>query len=140
MPNQSNRLVQDALLVAAAFALPAAASTTVTSAAIDINADSFKSPEIDLLLTIPALSTTIVPDASTVTAIIETSTVSNFATIDATIFSRVLTGAGGAGVPAQNALTCRLPGNCAQFVRGKVTFGASTTTGAALSATFGVRF
>jgi hypothetical protein len=140
MSHEFARNIQDASLNPAAFTLPAAASTSTTSAVIDLGTDAYKPENIELDLAIPALSTTIVPDASTVTAIIETSTTSNFAAVDATIFSKILTGAGGAGVGAQTALRARLPSNSARYVRAKITFGSSTTTAAAVSATFTPRF
>jgi hypothetical protein len=140
MANEFARNQQDALLTPVAFALPAAASSTTTSAVIDFGLDSLKPENIELDLAIPALSTTIAPDTRTVTAIIETSTTSNFAAVDATIFSRVLTGAGGTGIPAQTGLRCRLPSNCARYVRAKITTGASTTDASAVSATLTPRF
>ena len=140
MPVVTPRSIQDVSLNPAAFALPAAASSSTTSAVIDLGTDVFKPENMELDLAIPALSTTIAPDTRTVTAIIETSTTSNFAAVDATIFSRILTGAGGAGIAAQTTLKCRLPVNCARYVRAKVTFGASTTDGSAVSATFTPRF
>jgi hypothetical protein len=50
-----------------------------------------------------------------------------------------ITGAGGVGVAVPTELRVSLSQDCPEFVRGKVTFGASTTTGAALSATFGLK-
>lgn len=140
MANEFARNQQDASLNPVTFALPAAASTSTTSAVIDFGLDTVKPSNLELDLAIPALSTTIAPDTRTVTAIIETSTTSNFAAVDATIFSRILTGAGGAGIAAQTGLRCRLPSNCARYVRAKITFGASTTDGSAVSATFTPRF
>ena len=140
MANEFARNIQDAALTPAAFALPASASATTTSAVIDLGLDSYKPENIELDVSIPALNATIAPDTRTVTAIIETSTASNFGTIDATIFSKVLTGAGGAGIPAQTGLRCRVPSNCARYVRAKITFGASTADGSAVSATFTPRF
>jgi hypothetical protein len=134
------RNIQDASLNPATFALPASASTSTTSAVIDLGTDVYKTERLELDLLIPALSTTIAPDTRTVTAIIETSTTSVFTAVDATIFSKILTGAGGAGIGIQNSLRCRVPSNCAQYVRAKVTFGASTTDGSAVSATFTPRF
>lgn len=140
MANEFARNIQDASLNPAAFALPAAASSSTTSAVIDLGTDTYKPANVELDLAIPALNTTIAPDTRTVTAIIETSTTSNFAAVDATIFSRILTGAGGAGIGAQTGLRCRLPSNSARYVRAKITFGASTTDGSAVSATFTPRF
>ena len=139
MAHENSRNIQDASLNPAAFALPAAASTSTTSTAIDFSTDAHKSENIELELSVPALSTTIVPDTRTVTYIVETSTVSNFASIAQTILQDVQTGAGGAGVGAY-LNRVRLPSGCARYVRFKVTFGASTTTGAAISATGTVRF
>jgi hypothetical protein len=140
MPVATPRSIQDVSLNPAAFALPASASTSTTSAVIDFGADSFRPESIELDLAIPALSTTIAPDTRTVTAIIETSTTSVFTAVDTTIFSKILTGAGAAGIAAQTALKCRLPSNCARYVRAKITFGASTTDGSAVSATLTPRF
>jgi hypothetical protein len=133
------RNIQDKAVSPVAFALPAAASTSTNSTAIDFGADVTKPENLELELSVPALSTTIVPNGSTVTYIIETSTVSNFASIDQTLLSHVLTGAGGTGVAAL-LKRVRLPSDCARYVRFKVTFGASTTTGAAVNATGTVRF
>lgn len=139
MANELARNIQDASLNPATFLLPAAASTSTQSAAVDLGADTFKSERIELELSVPALSTTIAPDTRTATYIVETSTVSNFASIDATIMSDVYTGAGGVGIAAK-VRRVRLPSNCARYVRAKVTFGASTTDASALSATFTLRF
>lgn len=140
MANEFARNIQDASLNPATFTLPASASTSTTSAVIDFGTDDVKSGNVELDLAIPALNATIAPDTRTVTAIIETSTTSNFAAVDATIFSRILTGAGGVGIGAQTGLRCRLPSNSARYVRAKITFGASTTDASAVSATLTPRF
>lgn len=139
MANEFARNIQDASLNPATFTLPASASSSTQSAAIDFGADTFKPGNVELELSIPALSTTIAPDTRTVTAIWETSTTSNFATVARTIYSKVLTGAGGAGISA-SLHRCRLPSDCERYVRAKVTFGASTTDGSAVSGTATVRF
>jgi len=139
MANELARNIQDASLNPAAFALPAAASSSTTSAAIDLGTDTFKPENVELDLAIPALSTTIAPDTRTVTLIAETSTTSNFSAVAQTIASKILTGAGGAGISA-TSVRCRLPSNCERYVRFKVTFGASTTDGSALNATGTIRF
>lgn len=127
------RNLRDTNIDPATFTLPAAASASTVSAAINLGTDEYKSEHIEVALSVPALSTTIVPDTRTVDYILETSSVSNFATIDQTQSYRQ-TGAGGAGVAAFEA-RFRVPSNCKQYVRTKVTFGASTTDGSALSAT-----
>jgi hypothetical protein len=138
MANEFARNIQDALVNPVAFALPAAASTSTNSTNIDFGADVFKPENVELELSVPALSDTIVPSTRTVTYIIETCTATNFSTIDQTLYSETFTGAG-SGIAAK-VKRVRLPSNCARYVRFKVTFGASTTTGAAVSATGTVRF
>lgn len=131
------RNVQDAKVNPAAFLLPAAASTSTQSTGVDLGPETFKGGDVELQIDVPALSTTIAPDTRTATYIIETSTTSNFAAIDQTLYSEVFTGAGGAGIPAKTKRV-RLPSNCARYARAKVTFGASMTDASALSATLKV--
>lgn len=126
------RNLRDTNIDPVAFALPAAASTSTTSTGIDFGADAFKGGR-EYALSVPALSTTIVPDTRTVDYIFETSSASDFSTIDQTQSYRQ-TGAGGVGVSAFEA-RFRRASNSARYGRFKVTFGASTTTGAAISAT-----
>lgn len=140
MANEFARNQQDQLVKAAPFALPAAASTSTSSGVLDFGLDLYKPQEVDVEIAVPALSTTIVPDTRTVTLVIETSTTSNFAAVSRIIGSRTFTGAGGAGIASGAKLRARLPADCERYVRGTVTFGASTTTGAALSATFNALF
>jgi hypothetical protein len=130
---------QDASLNPAAFALPAAASTSTTSTSVDLGADAVKPEGVEVELSVPALSTTIVPDTRTVTYLIESSTTSIFTAVDQTLLNEVQTGASSAGVGAF-LKRVRLPSNCARYLRFKITFGASTTTGAAVNATGTLRF
>lgn len=138
MANEFARNQQDTLVNPAAFVLPAAASTSTQSTSIDFGIDTFKNESIELELSVPALNTTIVPDTRTVTYIIEASA-TDFGTVTQTLMSEVATGAGAAGVAAF-LKRVRLPSNCSRYVRFRVLFGASTTTGAAVSATGSVRF
>jgi len=135
MPNLYGRSSQDLALAIAAFALPNAASGVTQSVGLDFATDDYKPANVELELSIPALSTTIAPDTRTVTVTFETSTASNFGTVAREIYRKVLTGAGGAGIPASTHLA-RLPSDCERYVRAKVTFGASTTDGSAVSGTF----
>ena len=124
----------DALLTAT-FALPASASSSTNQATpFDLGADLYKTENVEVEISVPALSATIAPDTRTVTIIIETCAATNFSTIDQTLYSESFAGAGGAGIAAKTKIV-RLPSNCARYVRGKVTFGASTTDGSAVSAT-----
>ena len=139
MANEYALNLQDASLNPVALALPNAASTTVSGAAIDMGADTFKPANVELDLAIPALSTTIAPDTRTFTLSFQTSTTSDFSTVARTIGSKILTGAGGAGIAA-TSLRVRLPSNCERYVRCQVVSGASTTDASALNATVTVRF
>lgn len=121
------------------WALPASASSSTNSAILDIGADAYKPECIEAEISIPALSTTIAPDTRTVTLIIDSSTSSSIASVTQNLLTQVLTGAGGAGISA-TSFRVRLPSNCPRYLRATVTFGASTTTGAALSATFQLLF
>ena len=138
MANEFARNIQDASINPAAFALPAAASTFTTSASVDLGADVYKGSNFEVELAVPALSDTIVPNTRTVTYLIETATDSAFTAVDRTVVSQTYTGAG-SGVAAKT-IRARLPSDSARYLRGKVTFGASTTTGAAVSATLSLRF
>lgn len=137
MPNIYGHQAIDATLSPAAFVLPAAASTSVTSAAIDFGTDVYKIGRMELNLTLPTLSTTIAPDTRTVTVIVETSTTSVFTAVLMSQ-SYILTGAGGAGITGADYLF-RVPSNAPRYARFKITFGASTTDGSAVSATGTVR-
>lgn len=138
MAHEFARNIQDASLNPATFTLPAAASASTTSAAIDLGADTFKNAAFELELSVPALSDTMVPNTRTTTYIFETSTTSNFAAVVRTIASKVFTGAG-SGVAA-TTLRCRVPSDCERYVRAKVTHGASTTDSSAVSGTVSIRF
>jgi hypothetical protein len=117
-------------------ALPAAASTSVQTDPIDTGVRTSRAiaSPVEARLKIPALSTTIVPDTKTVTAIIEGAFDEAFTTPE-TLRSKVFTGAGGVGIDEVD-LRIVLPDDCPRYVRGKVTFGADTTTGAAHEAEF----
>lgn len=139
MANEFARNLQDASISPAAFALPAAASSSTTSAVVDLGVLTVTPEEIEVELSVPALSTTIAPDTRTITYIIETSTTSNFAAISQTLLTPAVAGAGGVGVAAFLSRV-RLPSNCARYLRFKVTFGASTTDGSAVNATGKILF
>jgi hypothetical protein len=137
MPNENSRNVQDVLVNPVPFAMGAASAST-NSTTIDLGADVHKIETIEFELSIPALATGIIPDASVVSLILETSTVSNFATIEQTI-TKTVTGAGGVGIPA-TIVRFRVPSDCPRYVRFKTTRGAGGTTAAGVNATGSVRF
>ena len=138
MANEFARNIQDASLNPVALALPSAASTTVTGAAVDLGTDTVKPEELEVNVYVPGLSDTILPSTRTMTVIVETSTTSNFATVVRTILSKTFTGAG-AGAGASNT-RCRVPSGCEQYIRLKITSGASTTDASAVSALLTLRF
>lgn len=137
MANEFARNIQDALINPVAFAMGAASAST-TSTGVDLGADTFKGSNYEFELTIPALATGIIPDASVVSLILETSTTSNFAAITGT-YTETVTGAGGAGVGATTA-RFRIPSSCPRYVRFKTTRGSGGTTAAGSNATGTVRF
>jgi hypothetical protein len=131
-----SRKVQDLAINPIPFALPAAsASTNSTSINID---GGIKTENMEFEISIPALAVGVIPDASVVSLILETSTTSNFAAIVATQ-TQTVTGAGGVGIPA-TSVRFRVQSNCPSFVRFKVTRGAGGTTASAFNGTGTVRF
>lgn len=139
MPNEFARNIKDSNFTGT-FALPASASTSTQLATpFDLGSDVYKTESVEAELSVPALNSTMVPDTRTTTYIIETSTASNFASIDQTLYSEAFTGAGGAGVGAK-VKRVRLPSNCARYIRAKVTHGATTADSSSVSATFALLF
>jgi hypothetical protein len=131
-----HRQLQDWATTVVPFALPAAASAKTTSSAIDLGAPPI--PEaLELEVSFPALSATIIPDTKTVTLGFEASNDSTFATGVVDGGYRIFTAANGAGVAAQS-LSIR-PELDYQYWRAYVTLGANTTTAAAINATPTVR-
>ncbi len=124
------------------IALPAGASSNVVTDGLDTGertAFGSAPSEVEMVLTVPALSTTILPDTRTATLTIEESATADFSSTT-TLGTLVLTGASGAGAPNGGELRLPLSPHQLRYVRGKVAFGASTTTGAALSAEFALVF
>lgn len=116
-----------------AKALPAAASTATSTDGIDLRLDRHFLAEVEFRLTAPALTTTILPDTKTCTYSIEMDDDSGFGS-PTVLYPSVLvqTGAGGAGAAAAE-YRFRVPAEVQRYIRAKATFGADTTTGAALS-------
>jgi hypothetical protein len=138
MANEFARNIQDASLNPVALALPSAASTTVTGAAVNLGTDTFKPENFAISVDVPALSDTILPSTRTMTIIVETSTTSVFTAVAREIHRKVLTGAGAGWVATVHNL--RVPPDCEQYVRLKITSGASTTDASAVSALLTLRF
>jgi hypothetical protein len=142
MANEFARNRQDASLNPATFALPTTllAAGSKQSAAIDLGSDTYENESFELELSIPALSSTIAPAASTggVTYAIESGTTSTFTTASRTIGS--ITIAGSASGVAETALRCRVPSNCERYVRARVTLATTCTDASAVAGTLTIRF
>lgn len=123
-------------------ALPAAASSTVNSTGIDLEEGTRGDflADCEVLVSAPALNTTILPDTKTMTYSIQHDTDSAFGTA-VTIANALITqtGAGGVGAAATTA-RFRLPTNVKQFIRLQITSGALTTDASATSATMELVF
>lgn len=138
MANEYARNITDSTY-STTFALPASASSSTNQATpFDLGTDTVKPENVEIEMSVPALTDTMVPNTRTTTYIIETCTATNFSTIDATLYTKTFTGAG-SGVAAQ-VIRVRLPSNCARYVRGKITHGASTTDSSSVSATIALKF
>jgi hypothetical protein len=125
-------------------ALPASASATVNSTALDlgdvVSGIPYATTEtINLQVLAPALSTTILPDTRTMTYVVaDSADNSTFAAIG-TLASQVQTGAGSAGAAAAT-YTFKLPPNTRRYVRVQISSGASTTNASATTATLQLVF
>lgn len=128
--------VRDELLKAER-ALPAAASSTVDGAAIDLGHGSRGDflANAELKVTAPAVTATMVPDTRTMTYSVihsDNADLSNPAVLYSSVI--VQTGAGGAGA-AEASATVRLPVDVKRYVGVRVTSGPSTTDSSAVKAT-----
>jgi hypothetical protein len=135
--------VQDAQL-SVSLALPAAASTTVTSTGIDTGettALAVQPGNMDFLLTVPALSTTIAPNGDTITYSIMMADDVNMSVNPTALYPSVITqtGAGGVGAGA-TTYRFRIPSVSQRFIGFKAVSGAGITTAAALSASLYLAF
>jgi hypothetical protein len=144
MANPSQPNVQDASLIVT-LALPGAASTTVTSTGLDLGVASSNAilPAVELLLTVPALTTTQLPDTDTVTYAILVSASIGLGT-PATLLPTVIvqTGAGGAGA-AGATYRFRLPDSIGagnRYIGFTSTTGSGTGNCSAKSATLQMVF
>lgn len=142
MANEFARNLQDASLNPATFALPTTIATagSKTSAAVDLGADTVKPENIEVELSVPALTDTMAPAGSTAGATysIESSTTSTFAAVARTIVSKNMVGTG-SGVVA-TVLRTRVPSDCERYIRARVLLGTTATDASTLAATLTLRF
>lgn len=115
-----SRSIQDALFVVTR-ALPTA-DGTVTSADIDLKADAYKSENVELHITVPALTATHLPDADTLTI-----TVQGGASATPTTALFVLPTITGSTGYAGKTFKFRLPPDCPRYLN--VKFVAAGGTG-----------
>ncbi len=139
MANEFARNVQDATLNPATFTLPTTASTSASSAAIDLGTDTVKPENFEIELSVPVLTSVMNPAAATagVTYIIEASSTSTFVATRGIYTKNV---AGSSGNTAALVARCRAPSDCERYVRGKVTFGGTTADASTLVGTVSLRF
>lgn len=134
--------VQDASL-RKTRALPAAASSTVHSAGIDLGALSARGARLadcELVVEAPAVGVAVLPNTKTLTYTVQHDDDSAFGGA-ANLFPSLIvqTGAGGAGAAAAVARR-KLPTDCKRYVRLSITSGADVGDGSALSAVMSLRF
>jgi hypothetical protein len=118
-------------------ALPSSASGTVHTDAIDTenSARGDFTAALELLISAPALTTTMLPDTKTCTYKIEHDTDSAFGTV-ADLYPSVIvqTGANSGGAAAATFRT-KLPTNVKRYVRVAITLGSQTTDSSSKTAT-----
>lgn len=118
-------------------ALPAAASSTVDGAAIDLKHGSYGDflADCELKLSAPAVNATMAPDTRTFTYSILHSDNSDLSSPSVLYPSVIVqTGAGGVGAAAAT-YTVRLPVDVKRYVGARVVSGASTADASSVSAT-----
>lgn len=125
-------------------ALPADASTTVNGTAIDqgdaLTQNGARLAPCELLLSVPAVTTVMVPDTKTITYSIESSVDAAFTSPIALASSCIVqTGAGGAGAAAAT-FRMKVPSDCARYIRAKAVSGANVTDSSSLSMTLELLF
>lgn len=125
-------------------ALPASASATVNSTALDlgdvVSGIPYATTEtVNLQVLAPALSTTILPDTRIMTYTIADSANNSSFTAIGTLAAQVQTGAASAGAAAAT-YTFKLPPNTRRYVRLQITSGPSTTDASATTATLQLAF
>lgn len=123
-------------------ALPAAASSTVDGAAIDLGHSSkgdFVAP-CEAKVSAPAVTTTMAPDTRTFTYSVIHSDNADLSA-PSVLHSAVITqtGAGAAGAPAAEAVV-RLPVDVKRYIGVRVVSGVSTTDASAVEATLELLF
>lgn len=128
-----SRKIQDATFVKTR-ALPTA-DGTVTSADLDLGAGAFKPEEMELEITVPALNSTQLPNADTITMTIQHGAAATPTTLLAVL--PVITGSSGY---AGGTFRFRLPSNTLRYVNVKFVAAGGTGDISASSATIKLLF
>jgi len=144
MVDRATHNVRDALLIKT-DALPDAASTTVGGTAMDLGnaltARGARLESCELKLTVPALTTTMLPDTKTMTYSIQACAASDFGSgvVELASGCVVQTGASSAGAAADSH-RMKLPTDCPRYVRAKAVSGADVTDSSSLDMTLELLF
>lgn len=142
MANELARNTQDASLNPATWALPTQVGEAngKLSAAIDLGSDVVKTDRFEVEISIPTLSDTIAPAASTagVNYEIIASTSSTLNTTARKLLVKNIAGTA-SGVSATK-VRIRVPSDCEQYIGGKVWLGTTCTDASAVAATLTLRF
>jgi hypothetical protein len=142
MPYEFARNLQDSSLNPATWALPTQVGEAngKLSAAIDLGSDTFKVGHYELELSIPTLSSTIAPAASTAGVYYEiiASTSSTLNTTARKLLVKNIAGTA-SGVSATK-VRIRVPSDCEQYVGAKVWLGTTCTDASAVAGTLTLRF
>jgi hypothetical protein len=125
MANELARNIADAALTITR-ALPDA-DGTVTSSDFDLGADTYKGENYELEITIPALSSTLLPNADTLTTTVQ----GGASAAPSTSLSLVHVTTGTGSTIAEQKLRFRLPSNCPRYVnvKGVAAGGTGDMTG-----------
>ncbi len=117
-------------------ALPNNASTTVNGTSLDLGSamgqNDARLADCELLLTAPALNTTMLPDTRTMTYSLQCDEDSAFGSPRTLVASCIVqTGAAGAGA-AEATFRMKLPSDCERYIRAVAVSGASVTDSSSL--------
>ena len=112
-------------------ALPAGASTTVNGTALDLQTasgqNSARLAPVELLLSAPALTTTMLPDSRTMTYSLQCDEDSAFGSPRTLVASCIVQTGGSSAGAAADTYRMKLPSDCERYVRAVAVSGASVT-------------
>ncbi len=118
-------------------ALPTADGTSY-SADIDLGADPYKGENYELLVTVPDLTVTHLPNSDTLTINLVSGAAATPTTVKQSIAT--LTGAGGVGTSGPDTFRVRVPSDVERYIRVQFVAAGGTGDMSAVDATVGLRF